>query len=744
MRTRRRSSSTLPPIAEFDPEEMARAMAESRRYAHPGGYVSALGLETPGAGPSGHSSGSGRSVGMAREETRGAPGGRGGKAPAQSMVTRLEFPASSVSVPPPLPPKTRPASIASIASTWSYHAPPGTGRALPVSPSSSSSSASSSRSTSPTKSLFSSASSTLYSASSLSGSSHSPTRSTSPTKSSTRPLPVPTPRSVPSSVLSPSSPTKGRPLPVPTPKTPGGMTLLPTSPPSPKSPTSPDPPRTPSSARTARAVPLPFSPSSARTARAIPLPTSPSSARTARDVPLPTSPSSARTARAMPLPPSPSPSRYSYRESAELDHEDEIDVEEDSGYGSRSTTPTPLPLSGLRSPALEHPGGSQRLSPLSVTRGLRTPSVVSAPSASSGSRTPSSGGLSTKPSFSSLLTKVAESARHERLDGALERLVEVTTGSAYAASIRSAATSLKSGKSRHSTREDSANTAEALAKLHFIATSPFACQNPGCGAVIPAVSLEGMSFPPASDVPPALIVSLLHAHCTSCTQTHCRGCGVPTACPAACSPCAVISRHCAAARALGGLTALIAFDRAHILTREPGRIADKPLLAPLSALAYFLDPCTDSDGQQPPLDTDPALPVLLRHSRVPGYAAGLLRTTDFGAWMTRAPAYTAVLRLLRFAPTHRPMSRRAVSGAGTGAWYRSRNPAVIQMADSGEEDVGESLSLQDLIRQLEPVRMGLLKLTEMSKFRPTLEKAHALCDAVLYLQLQDVLAEEDI
>ncbi|CAK5271635.1 unnamed protein product [Mycena citricolor] len=699
MRTRRRSSSTLPPIAEFDPEEMARAMAESRRYAHPGGYVSALGLETPGAGPSGHSSGSGRSVGMAREETRGAPGGRGGKAPAQSMVTRLEFPASSViDMELPRAPWDGtgvagfPEFIVLIGIVLSFDIAHEIVILLRV--------------VHTLLGIF------LIGVQSF-------TDSLDLTHEKQHPPATRTDTALCAQF--------------------GALAFV-----ADKRASVTYPPRTPSSARTARAVPLPFSPSSARTARAIPLPTSPSSARTARDVPLPTSPSSARTARAMPLPPSPSPSRYSYRESAELDHEDEIDVEEDSGYGSRSTTPTPLPLSGLRSPALEHPGGSQRLSPLSVTRGLRTPSVVSAPSASSGSRTPSSGGLSTKPSFSSLLTKVAESARHERLDGALERLVEVTTGSAYAASIRSAATSLKSGKSRHSTREDSANTAEALAKLHFIATSPFACQNPGCGAVIPAVSLEGMSFPPASDVPPALIVSLLHAHCTSCTQTHCRGCGVPTACPAACSPCAVISRHCAAARALGGLTALIAFDRAHILTREPGRIADKPLLAPLSALAYFLDPCTDSDGQQPPLDTDPALPVLLRHSRVPGYAAGLLRTTDFGAWMTRAPAYTAVLRLLRFAPTHRPMSRRAVSGAGTGAWYRSRNPAVIQMADSGEEDVGESLSLQDLIRQLEPVRMGLLKLTEMSKFRPTLEKAHALCDAVLYLQLQDVLAEEDI
>ncbi|CAK5270756.1 unnamed protein product [Mycena citricolor] len=699
MRTRRRSSSTLPPIAEFDPEEMARAMAESRRYAHAGGYVSALGLETPGAGPSGHSSGSGRSAGIAREETHGGPGGGGVKAPALSMVTRLDFPASSVidmELSRALWDGTDvtgfPESIVLISVVLSFDIAHEIVILLRV--------------VHTLLGIF------LIGVQSFTDSldlthkkQHPPSACTDTTLCAKL----------------------------------GALAVV-----ADERASAAYPPRTPSSARSARAVPLPFSPSSARTARAIPLPSSPSSARTARDVPLPTSPSSARTARAMPLPPSPSPSRYSYRESAELDHEDEIDVAEDSGYGSRSTTPTPLPLSGLRSPALEHPGGSQRLSPLSVTRGLRTPSVVSAPSASSGSRTPSSGGLSMKPSFSSLLTKVAESARHERLDGALERLVEVTTGSAYAASIRSAATSLKSGKSRHSTREDSANTAEALAKLHFIATSPFACQNPGCGAVIPAVSLEGMSFPPASDVPPALIVSLLHAHCTSCTQTHCRGCGVPTACPAACSPCAVISRHCAAARALGGLTALIAFDRAHILTREPGRIADKPLLAPLSALAYFLDPCTDSDGQQPPLDTDPALPVLLRHSRVPGYAAGLLRTTDFGAWMTRAPAYTAVLRLLRIAPTHRPMSRRAVSGAGTGAWYRSRNPAVIQMADSGEEDVGESQSLQDLVRQLEPVRMGLLKLTEMSKFRPTLEKAHALCDAVLYLQLQDVLAEEEI
>jgi hypothetical protein len=49
------------------------------------------------------------------------------------------------------------------------------------------------------------------------------------------------------------------------------------------------------------------------------------------------------------------------------------------------------------------------------------------------------------------------------------------------------------------------------------------------------------------------------------------------------------------------------------------------------------------------------------------------------------------------------------------------------------------VSLLSLIRTLEPARLALLRLAGATRFGPTVETAHALCDGVLYLLLHDLL-----
>ncbi|KAJ7815644.1 hypothetical protein B0H14DRAFT_2846888 [Mycena olivaceomarginata] len=226
-----------------------------------------------------------------------------------------------------------------------------------------------------------------------------------------------------------------------------------------------------------------------------------------------------------------------------------------------------------------------------------------------------------------------------------------------------------------------------------------------------------------------------------------------------------IPTHCPAARALGVLAALVAFDRAHVasLASKPGRTTDKPLLGALHALVYLLEtpaprlrlhpsPATAPPGSFPSAtsgssassssrslrsvsstgaglllraqsqswdggsvssygggsessygggsaysaqdeaaEAHPALPALLARSRVLGYAVGLLRAgaappVDVGTWMARAPAYGAVLGVLKAlggeggcaevlvqAVQTMPVSGQGGSGAGGGveAWLRA-------------------------------------------------------------------------
>ncbi|KAJ7913007.1 hypothetical protein B0H13DRAFT_513603 [Mycena leptocephala] len=246
---------------------------------------------------------------------------------------------------------------------------------------------------------------------------------------------------------------------------------------------------------------------------------------------------------------------------------------------------------------------------------------------------------------------------------------------------------------------------------------PRALHESSCGTLIPPVSLDSIPFPTifnADASPPRALFAALHARCPVCTQSHCRGCGVATGCEVGCCsdlarvastalvhvprpnpspsaasyaspgprnaynaiypppPCPIPS-HCPAARALGALAALIAFDRAHIAmgARDHGRAADKPLIGPLHALVFFLSPPprapsppasgllmladdNPDDGDEDVPEAHAALPALLGLSRVPAYAAALLRVgagtnagVDVGTWMARAPAYGAVLRVLR-------------------------------------------------------------------------------------------------
>ncbi|KAJ7503375.1 hypothetical protein B0H11DRAFT_582369 [Mycena galericulata] len=374
-------------------------------------------------------------------------------------------------------------------------------------------------------------------------------------------------------------------------------------------------------------------------------------------------------------------------------------------------------------------------------------------------------------------------------------------GNSRAGSVRSVATAASS----LSARGISVQEKQDLARLHALAVSPVRCANPQCSTLIPPAALDNISFPvtfSAEASPPRSLFAALHARCPACAQNHCRGCGAPTGCVAGCCggdgwhdsvaalvhiprsastasaspqnsynaiypppPCPVPA-HCPAVRALGALAALVAFDRAHIAmgAQDHSRAADKPLIGQLHALVFFLSPPAlplsppasglllhpDENDNASTAIADAALPALIGLSRVPAYAASLLRAgaggargeADVGTWMARAPAFGAVLRVLRAlgdAGCHSVLVRPIRAGAGAEAWLRGRGAAGdgVWREDGGEE------TLRGLIRRLEGSRAALLRLAEATTFGPTVEKAHALCDGVLYLLLQDVLGEEE-
>ncbi|KAJ7235628.1 hypothetical protein B0H12DRAFT_136632 [Mycena haematopus] len=225
-------------------------------------------------------------------------------------------------------------------------------------------------------------------------------------------------------------------------------------------------------------------------------------------------------------------------------------------------------------------------------------------------------------------------------------------------------------------------------------------------------------------------------------------------------PCPVPT-HCAAARALGVLASLVTFDRALQGTHQqsPGRTADRPLLGPLHALVYFIeapryrhrgsaveDVDADDDEPQP---AHAALAALLGLSRVPGYIVALLHAglrggvgggVDVATWMGRAPAYGAVLRVLRAVGDDTRGCRGVLVHPirpvvpGVEAWLRSGNPSSRRAEEGGGTE-----TLLALVRRLEPARLELLRLADATQFEPTVETAHALCDGVMYLLLQDAL-----
>ncbi|KAJ7116730.1 hypothetical protein C8R44DRAFT_212828 [Mycena epipterygia] len=428
-----------------------------------------------------------------------------------------------------------------------------------------------------------------------------------------------------------------------------------------------------------------------------------------------------------------------------------------------------------------------------------------------------------------------------------------------AGSIKSSASSThsRSGSSTHSKSGPSSDpdpAASALARLRTRATAALRCPAPGCGARIDAVPLDEIPLPspPSSSSsladapPPSALLAALRARCPRPTcaskavnESLCRGCGVPL-------------RgwngfgsgrgqggmdedetwHCPAARALGAWGAVGAFERAfdtttNGLAKEKARDKDRPLIAPLHALAFFLAPPLPADGDgpessppSPPLsvfstqskssrrgegsmpgglllsegeggwgqeyareqermeeeheaaeeEADAALGLLLRRSRVLGYIAGVLRagagsysatgaaaaggngpggiaaTVDVGTWMARASAFGAVLRLLR------ALGNAGVGVGGCLEYPEARfpsSPSAYPSSSAHERQSGAynnsahphaPQTLLTLITTLEPARAALLRLAGASTFGPTVDKAQALGDGVLYLLLQGLLA----
>ncbi|KAF7292880.1 hypothetical protein MIND_01187000 [Mycena indigotica] len=458
----------------------------------------------------------------------------------------------------------------------------------------------------------------------------------------------------------------------------------------------------------------------------------------------------------------------------------------------RSPSPARSSISASTSYTYRSPPPNRPLSPLSLSaRSLssvasRSPSITSISSVASTHSNVSA-------SIASIISSVARSSRHEPLDTAtrtlraslppsLSRSVSSSSSSIKsprAGSVRSLATS-SSRRSTSSVLDASEKT--ALARLHAVVAKSIPCANPGCGALIPPATLDTISFPAIiSDLsPPRALFAALHARCPTCTQNHCRGCGQPTGCAADCCcaptpiyssparrlitypatstaspnydeqftppPCSVPT-HCPAVRALGALFALFAFDRAHVAISQHGRSADKALIGPLHSLTFFIAPPPHHAGtprgtQEPVFEVDPALPVLVRLSRVPTYAASLLRAeADVGRWIDRAPAYSAILRVLRAlgdtAGCRSVLTKPIAVSAESGLQLWTRN---------GEVSAGSAFdkdTLRGLIRRLEGARAALLRLAGALEFGPTVRQAHALCDGVLYLLLQDALGDAD-
>ncbi|KAJ7057061.1 hypothetical protein C8F01DRAFT_1153251 [Mycena amicta] len=489
----------------------------------------------------------------------------------------------------------------------------------------------------------------------------------------------------------------------------------------------------------------------------------------------------------------------------------------------RSSSPAPSSISTVsssstastyRSPPPHGPLSPLPLSARSLSTASRSPSVRSVSSVASTRSTASN--LSRSPSIASIISSVARSSRHVPLDTATRTLraslPSPLSRSASAASIKSSrAGSVRSVSTTSSRRSASSifDDAEkgALARLYALVTKHIPCTNPGCGALIPPAALDTISFPAMiiSDVsPPRALYAALHARCPACTQNHCRGCGQPTGCAANCcapipsSPAAsparrlityptassprthydepyppppcIVPTHCPAVRALGAAAALLAFDRAHNAIHQHGRTADKPLLGPLHALAFFIAPPPQpagtprasgsgllmsseghEDGGAIP-EADAGLAALVRLSRVPAYAASLLRAeADVGRWIDRAPAYGAILRVLRVlgdvpgcrTVLLRPIPVHSASGSAVEWWFRSGDVNVPTGRNGGAERQIQPQTLKGLIRRLEGARAALLRLAGALEFGPTVQQAHALCDGVLYLLLQDVLGNDE-
>ncbi|KAJ6617540.1 hypothetical protein B0H10DRAFT_2218483 [Mycena sp. CBHHK59/15] len=473
---------------------------------------------------------------------------------------------------------------------------------------------------------------------------------------------------------------------------------------------------------------------------------------------------------------------------------------------SRALSPLLLqtrPLSSNGTSFIRTPSVRSAASVSSVRSGSSVSSVRSGSSVSSARSASSVSSVRSNSSISSVLSNVTRASRHSSLSSAARALRESlppslprseSSSSTPRATPPQDSTTSKASKTSASIQDE-----RALATIRKLATSPTRCARPGCNRYISAVAFDTIHFAPTSTAdapPPPALLAALHACCASCAQNHCRGCGAPAGCPPGCvsenftfhvppdnpyassgssassshnhpgSPArsvrsaqhlnthasCPIPTHCPAARALGALAALIAFDRAHaaIGARAHDRAADKALLGPLHALVFFLSPSPVPfspasppasgllilDDAPPPDPGDaaaphPALPALVARSWVPAYAATLSARASTSAYGWRARRRTARCCGVLARPV------RTV-GAGVDVWLRGGGGA------SGGQNggAGEPTTLRVLIRTLEGPRAALLQLAGATTFGPTVEKAHALCDGVLYLMLQDVLGEE--
>ncbi|PPQ77547.1 hypothetical protein CVT25_011407 [Psilocybe cyanescens] len=273
--------------------------------------------------------------------------------------------------------------------------------------------------------------------------------------------------------------------------------------------------------------------------------------------------------------------------------------------------------------------------------------------------------------------------------------------------------------------------------------------------------------------------SVLHVVCTACGTTHCRGCFTVVRCPRDCTGGAqdcTVRNCCPDIRAIAIFEALSSFD--HIYATEAGFAgkgqdgeqqqqmrqayikllmskADKSMrkfedafVRTLRILTTWLEaPRKGSSSGGGESDSHAqgmhrAVSHLFAASYLPEVVHAFLSNSNVRDWIAHSETYNAVLETLRrmfdrglTAVLMRPLRHIARSCGLQGLVW---DGGMITWEVDARNRPVESLSLCDLVKQLEKHRLPLMALAEKVQFSATVEKVNNLCDNISYLLLQQL------